>query len=432
MPESFSTGFLNQLDHVVVSGARKSIRALLTSFTRLGCQIPDLSIDKTSLKGIVLMFSDQQLITVLAILTVCFVQIRTITAYHFQIVSCLASLAFTMHAVTMDILQDELLQRPIRKRWRTTAILILDALTFVTFLPTGHDLWLYTYGLPMTCIWDSMSGNYGGSNTNWMIFWMLTVLWQASVTLYVFSSWRFVRRLVNRVFGPSFSAMLKVLLVPRKLYFHASEKAIQSNHTLIRATWVSLQKSCHGTAVFVFIIAELLYSEAFVLLSCWFFMVNNSTTVFWIWAVATSEGREGSESQWSFGQAVPVFLLLLPLATITETLLGKTIFGLVSLDRCTTNVYQRISPSQKSVQTPQSLVISLTRFSRRMIGIRTNQTLSAWMNAQPLILRAGVHTISTNLLPAYLGASRLSCWTRNRPAVCQSVALLRICVAPTI
>jgi len=54
----------------------------------------------------------------------------------------------------------------------------------------------------------------------------------------------------------------------------------------------------------------------------WYLIVNN---IYWSLeyrSTAPGVGRVGDESKWGFGQAVPVFLLGLPLAAVAEAIHG--------------------------------------------------------------------------------------------------------------
>ena len=109
----------------------------------------------------VLMLSDQQLVTGIAILTAAFAQMCTINTYHFQICTFLAWIAGNTHMLALTSLRPFLKARPSMLRWRLVGILInfgmlLAALVLnaSTRWPSSYDDQQLYYDSPARCAWN--------------------------------------------------------------------------------------------------------------------------------------------------------------------------------------------------------------------------------------------------------------------------------------
>jgi hypothetical protein len=89
-----------------------------------------------------------------------------------------------------------------------------------------------------------------------------------------------------------------------------------------------LTRLAERTAIGLFVITEVLHSQAFNLQLRWFTMLNSINYIFHLRNTASAKGRQGDEDEWGFGQAVPMFLLILPIATVVETAWGTFGFGI--------------------------------------------------------------------------------------------------------
>ena len=81
------------LDRQLISCARSGIHRL----TGADLVLHRFGITKEAIRTILLSLSDRQLITSIAMLTVGFSQIESITEYHFEIISDVAWLSFTIY-----------------------------------------------------------------------------------------------------------------------------------------------------------------------------------------------------------------------------------------------------------------------------------------------------------------------------------------------
>lgn len=289
--------------------------AIVQKLARISSAISDSDL----LYKILLSFTDQQLITGLAILIAGYVQTNTITQYHFAIVQNMATLSFTIHDTTAVILEDNILQNPVMRTWRGVAIICFQFMTLVTYLPLGHEYWMANYGMPTVCLWQHMPGHYyPGSWQSWnMVVYMMLLIRGIMCTLYAYfpSAWGWVDD--NRFVNTAKSGIIHLTLSPRRAYNASISQSNDSlTHKCLSWFWWSL-------SAYIFVITEILSSQAFELQRCWTVIINNIYYTFELRSSAVEKGREGDEDAWGFGQAVPMFLLILPLALIWETGYGR-------------------------------------------------------------------------------------------------------------
>jgi hypothetical protein len=321
---SYNTGTITKLDHTVAMAARRVVAYLAKPFRQKSAIVQKLTrvstviSDSNLLYTVLLAFTDQQLVTGLAILIAGYKQINSISEYHFAIVQNMATLSFTIHSATAVILEDNIIQDPVMKTWRGVAIISTQFMTLVTYLPLGHNYWMASYGMPTRCLWQAMPSHY--NPRSWlfwsMIIYMSLILLGIARTLdaYFPRAWGWIND--NKVVSTIRSVMIDTILLPRKAYALSELQSRERiDHRCLSWLWYSI-------ATFVFIIAEILWSEAFGLLRRWALIVNNLYYTFILRSTAVENGRLDNEDAWGFGQAVPMFLLVLPVALVLETSYG--------------------------------------------------------------------------------------------------------------
>jgi hypothetical protein len=89
----------------------------------------------------VLMLSDQQLVTGIAILIAAFAQICTISTYHFQICTFLAWVAGNTHLVALTSLRPFLRARPNMMRWRLVGMFVMFGMLFAALVLNASVRW---------------------------------------------------------------------------------------------------------------------------------------------------------------------------------------------------------------------------------------------------------------------------------------------------
>ena len=115
----------------------------------------------------VLMFSDQQIVTGIALLASGFSQLPTgLDAYHWQIVVYLAWFSSFTHLTTLTVRRSYFQDHPATRLWRVFFMLVTVTLLGVALLPTGNQFWLKPYneglitlGVPALCFFQSRNFN---------------------------------------------------------------------------------------------------------------------------------------------------------------------------------------------------------------------------------------------------------------------------------
>ena len=103
-----------------------------------------------TLRAAVLMFSDQQLVTGLALLISGYAQLRCgIQAYHWQMIIYLAWFSSLTHLTTLTILRQFFRDNPAPRLWRAVLMLVMVTLLGIALLPSG-DIW-WDAALPALC-----------------------------------------------------------------------------------------------------------------------------------------------------------------------------------------------------------------------------------------------------------------------------------------
>jgi hypothetical protein len=167
-------------------------------------RLREIIVDRKLLIKVLLSFNDQQMVTGFAMLTVALAQIDSMTEYHYAIVQNLSVLSFVVHDTTAVILQDEVVRRPMTRRWRGMIVIGSMLVAIAIQLPSFHYYMMNNYGLPAKCIWTSMNGNYRPRSAKFwlMILWMNLLLYSLVQTLRIYFPNAF-GRLTNNTVGNS-------------------------------------------------------------------------------------------------------------------------------------------------------------------------------------------------------------------------------------
>lgn len=325
----FSEGIIAKLDYTVadiVHAIGKPFSAAKRNSNHLRKLWSTLEKEEL-LHKVLISFSDQQLVTGFAMLVVGYAQVNTISEYHFDIVNSLTALAFIVHDCSSSVLRDHAAsQHRVIRTWRGSIVLLYMELVLVTALPLVNQYWLQSYGMPTVCVWASFRGNYNPhSRRFWnMIITMGLQLWGICSTFNDYFPERIEWVIDNPGIRTCKKAILTTILLPRKLYRHSLSRLEESLPPVKKALWKCIRLSSSAVAVAVFAACEVLHSEAFELQRHCAMLVNSIFYIHSNRVNASYLGREGNENAWGFGQAVPVFLLVLPLSTILEAFVGTT------------------------------------------------------------------------------------------------------------
>ena len=95
-----------------------------------------------TLRNAVLMFSDQQLVTGLALLISGYVQLRCgISSYHWQTITYLAWFSSLTHLTTLTVLRQYFRDNPAPRLWRAVLMLVMVTMLGFALVPSGDGWW---------------------------------------------------------------------------------------------------------------------------------------------------------------------------------------------------------------------------------------------------------------------------------------------------
>ena len=129
---------------------------------------------KKPLGRAVLMFSDQQIVTGIALLASGYSQLPSgLDAYHWQVLVYLAWFSSFTHLTTLTVLRYYFQDHPATRLWRLFFMLVTIALLGGALLPTGNPFWLNfygfsTFGVPAICFFQgrNIHMNFFGLSTS--------------------------------------------------------------------------------------------------------------------------------------------------------------------------------------------------------------------------------------------------------------------------
>ena len=124
--------FLNSIDRGIINTLWRKARSR------------PAKIWEPTFRNAVLMFSDQQLVTGLALLTSGYAQLRCgISSYHWQMIIYLAWFSSLTHLTTLTVLRQYFRDNPAPRLWRAVLMLVMVTMLGFALLPSG-DYWWFT------------------------------------------------------------------------------------------------------------------------------------------------------------------------------------------------------------------------------------------------------------------------------------------------
>jgi hypothetical protein len=269
------------------------------------------------LQKAILLLSDSQIVTGLAMLVAGFIRSCQLSLYHYQVIVYLAWMASSTHMTAITVLRSYLRRlRPVLN-WRVVTMTVMFAmlvaalaLTASTVMPSdlniGHGLF---FDSPMSCAW----------NKEYMRWWPPDVVFSVCLI-----SVGYLSRL-SKLFI-STSEFFRFWLRDRpstwlkRTFDIADGSARRSKNMGARFCWRTLATLILGIYVdarSLYDLYESLLSELIWLSFSLFYGVSKTFT----WR-KDSAVRE-YENKWGFGQLVPLLLLLLPLVALQEIYAGE-------------------------------------------------------------------------------------------------------------
>ena len=105
-----------------------------------------------TLRTAILMFSDQQLVTGIALLISAYAQLRCgLSVYHWQMIVYLSWFSSLTHLTTLTFLRQYFRENPVPRLWRAILMLLMVAMLGIALLPTGDAGWFLNAGAPALC-----------------------------------------------------------------------------------------------------------------------------------------------------------------------------------------------------------------------------------------------------------------------------------------
>jgi hypothetical protein len=275
-----------------------------------------------ALQQCVLLLSDQQIVTGIAICIAGFIGLHgRISVYHFQIVIMLAWMSSSVHLSALTMLGEYFRKRPAVLGWRIVGMLILLILLLVALVPTASNLWAIWWGpdsekygertswaIPARCFFFKTWG--GGVNADAPLAYLILItsyIWKIGA---LFKSSRNLFH--RRVRGP-YEYMLERIL-------HAEAVKASSRHDKRNSlSW----KYFIAMIVYIILLALFEFAASFAA-SLWLSYVGLVYgTIQIVLPRQQNAWWNKKENEWTFGQIVPLVLLIQPIGAILENFRGR-------------------------------------------------------------------------------------------------------------
>lgn len=281
-----------------------------------------------TLRQCVLVFSDQQIVTGIAILIAGFASFSEISVYHFQIVIYLGWMSSSVHLSALTMLAEYLGKRRALLSWRIVGMMMLFVLLLVALIPTASNYWavlipsddstdddiylISGWAIPAKCFWLRTYGN--GVNPDaplGFILLLVSYIWKIGG---LFKTSRgFHHRWIRGV--PEY--YLEKMISREAVRSAARSKGKQ---TIWRYRFFM--------GIYVVVIAFFEFGASFAA-SLWLSFVG---LVFGTMQIEIPRSQNlvwsrSVENKWSFGQIVPLVLLIQPLGAVLEQFRKKSRHG---------------------------------------------------------------------------------------------------------
>lgn len=266
------------------------------------------------IEKVVLNISDQQLLTGLALLIAGFATHCSISAYHFEIVGDLAWFSSNVHLASLSVLEKYLLREHGVRNWRVVSIMCMGILLIANNAMQGHWAWYGSWSFGAQCLFDDLVGEWGGLPGYWaevnialiLLFYPMQILLLFESTSEFIDEWLWMRPLKRM------------------------DKAVRTSNELVSSSGSTLSKLRYRCQSFIYKMARAVYTLVAALLGSR--TASFALDLFWfgygIWTligdrVFAAERMDGSENLWTFGQIMPLLLLVSTIFVFKETYEGE-------------------------------------------------------------------------------------------------------------
>jgi hypothetical protein len=269
----------------------------------------------------ILVLSDQQIVTGVAIMAAGFVGLRSgeTNVYHYQIVLYLAWLASSVHLSALTFLRPFLESHPAVRAWRLVGMVILFFMLIVGLVPTvSYDWGIINisdpddasigiddksgWGIPARCFWARTYGD--GVNDDAPIGYVLLVVSYVWKVGDMFGPTRSI--LASKIRGPTERRIEQVLSITARRYMRTRRR---------RYLWL-FRMLLVPSIPFITLMEFLSSLSASLWLSLWGLVFGTIQVV--IPRQQNLLQTASKESEWGFSQLIPMILLIQPLGALTE------------------------------------------------------------------------------------------------------------------
>ncbi|CVK96412.1 uncharacterized protein FPRN_12365 [Fusarium proliferatum] len=262
----------------------------------------------TVLNACVLMFADVQIFTSLAILISAYTSVGCdIVAYHWQYMIYLAWLASVTHLASLSFLRNHLANNPAKRTWRLVAMCIIQVMLSVAVglsMTFDGDPWLDSQGgRPAICYFKERIDT-------------TSIAFQSAIKFIILIVWGLAIRIAKTFEGLEgglrriASLLEEMVNLDRRLYLDSTGRRLGSTPRAWRQLFVSFRIGYLSVISIQLSLFTSLLAEVY-----WLFF-----TIIWITTrlVKLRVPSNQDDSKWTFGQVLPIILLIAPLALAIE------------------------------------------------------------------------------------------------------------------
>ncbi|KAL8951507.1 MAG: hypothetical protein Q9222_002521, partial [Ikaeria aurantiellina] len=309
--------YLNDIDKMVLS--KLSPRKYFGSLRNL----------ETSLRRVVLIFSDQQVVTGIALLGSGYGQLKSgngIDSYHWQIVVYLAWFSSLTPLTTLTMLRYYFLRNPGARLGRALLMLITVMMLGVALLPTGDRQWFISSyynsmdyaGIPALCYFRRLDSQDYKNQLKYGDLAAISML--ISILVLAFGYLTRIIKLSDRANKASKRWLRdrpsQILRSIRDGALRCAERQVPNAHKM---HWMIGYIVTEASYVWLKALSDVYGSMLWEILWLMFALAWGTRNLF----IARNLLTISEETAWGFGQWFPVILLVLPLLSTVETFYEK-------------------------------------------------------------------------------------------------------------
>lgn len=275
------------------------------------------------LEKVMMSVSDQQLVTGLSILVAEYYEMmnNNLSVYHWQIVVYLAWLSSAVHIASLTVLRDVLNKNPTLRNLRVAGMLALLALLAVAMWLTRSTAYFIASdkGLPARCLWKSeqMPRTY----TLGIILLPVDPNWVITMVMLLFAYvWK-----LSQLFASSRGFVRRWLVAKPEATIERLMRRAALSH---RSGWLRFL-----TAFYIHFVTYAEFAESFAASIVYLCLaLPYGITLIVGTRLSMDDEVIAGEKRLTFGQLVPLFLLILPILQVVELSLGtcSTVLALQS------------------------------------------------------------------------------------------------------